>query len=196
MFSVSMFFKKKSAIHSKGILKMKLKLIALAIPALFVASSALAVEGESSTVNFTGSIVETSCSLNTGSKGQTVPLGDVATTAFTGTGTSSQEKPFSITLDGCKATETPSTVTVTFSGNTVSGKADALTTSAADTTNVGVQILQAGEPLTLDGSATSTAQELVEGSNNLQFTARYVALADTVSAGEANATANFTLNYQ
>ncbi|WP_435947292.1 hypothetical protein [Dryocola sp. BD586] len=48
---------------------MKLKLIALAIPAIFAASSAFAVEGESSTVNFTGKVVETSCSLNAGSKG-------------------------------------------------------------------------------------------------------------------------------
>lgn len=174
---------------------MKLKLIALMLPVMFTTSSAFAVEGESSTVNFTGNIVDTSCSLNTGSKNQTVSLGDVSTKAFSGTGTSSQEKPFLIVLDDCNAAGL-GTVDVTFNGNTVSGKADTLSTSDIVTTNVGIQVLQSGTPLAMDGSAASTAQALNDNTNELAFTARYIAISDDVQAGQANATANFTLNYQ
>lgn len=174
---------------------MKLKFIAAVIPAVFMVSSALAVEGETSTVNFTGNIVQDTCSLNEGSKGQTVPLGDVSVNAFSGTGTSTQGTAFSIVLDGCDPA-LASTAAITFQGETVGSDSTALTSSQIDTTNVGIQILQAGAPLMLDGSAASTPQTLNEGSNSMDFTARYIAIADSVAAGEANGTANFTVSYE
>ncbi len=129
-------------------------------------------------------------------KAQTVPMGDVAVSVFTGAGTTSQEKPFSITLEGCDTATNPGSVSIVFSGNAVSGKDDTLATSAVATTNVGLQILQAGAPLVIDGSTASAGQTMVDGSNELAFAARYIALDDDVAAGDANASANFTVNYQ
>ncbi|HCO1253921.1 TPA: fimbrial protein [Escherichia coli] len=174
---------------------MKLKLIAAAIPALFMASSAFAVEGETSTVQFNGNIVEDTCTLANASKGQTVQLGDVSVNAFSGTGSTTQGTPFTIGLEGCNP-EIATTAAISFAGETVGSGATALSTSDVGTTNVGIQILQAGTPLVLDGSATSVPQSLDSGTNSLNFTARYVAVADDVAAGQANGTANFTVSYE
>ncbi|MBJ9260673.1 type 1 fimbrial protein [Citrobacter amalonaticus] len=176
---------------------MKEKLLFIAIPALFITSSAMAaVEGETSTINFTGNVVEDTCSLSGASKNQTVDLGDVSVNSFSGAGTTTVSKPFSITLDGC-STGTYSNASITFNGETETSSATTLVTDNIGTTNVGIQILQNDTPLSLDGSAASDAQTLADGDGNeMKFAARYVAVNADVAAGTANGTANFTVNYQ
>ncbi|HEY4467227.1 MAG TPA: fimbrial protein [Klebsiella sp.] len=175
---------------------MKIKLVAITVSAFFMASSALAaVEGESSTINFTGNIVEETCSLAEGAKGQTVALGDVAVNTFSGAGTTTVARPFTISLENC-APATYTNASITFSGQTEGSDGTALTTSDFSTTNVGIQILQNGTPLVLDGSTASASQSLTDGANDLNFSARYVAVNDDVAAGAANGMANFTVNYE
>lgn len=159
---------------------------------LMISSSAFAIEGETSTVVFNGEIVESTCALATGSKNQVVALGTVSANSFSGAGGTSMAKEFSINLTDCNL-ENASSATVTFSGDTAADNALNVTGGAE---GVGIQILQNGTPLTLDGSTASVAQDLEEGNNSLNFAARYVALEDDVTAGLANATASFTLNYE
>ena len=132
---------------------MKINTFAIFIPAIFMVSSAHAVEGETSSVVFTGNIVEATCELSSGSRSKAVELGDVATTAF------------------------------------IAGAGIA-------TTGVGIQILENGTPLKLNGSQASSAKPLDEGNNVLPFSARYISTLAITQAGEANAVANFTLNYE
>ena len=173
---------------------MKLKLIAVTIPAMIMATSAFAVEGEHSTVNFNGNIVEATCSLAAGSKDQTVTLGDVSTNAFSGANTTAAEKDFTIDLESCD-TAIAQQASLTFSGETANDTA--LKTSEGDTTKVGIQILQGGQPLILDGSTASVPLTLTDGDeNSMPFSARYIALDEAVAAGAANATANFTVSYE
>lgn len=107
---------------------MKMKLLAITVPAFFMASSALAaVEGETSTINFTGNIVEETCSLSEGAKGQTVALGDVAVNTFNGTGTTTVARPFTISLENC-APATYTNASITFTGQTEGSDGTALTT--------------------------------------------------------------------
>ncbi|CAI2538699.1 Type-1A pilin [Serratia ficaria] len=61
---------------------------------------------------------------------------------------------------------------------------------------VGIQLLRDNTPLAVDGSQASTTTSLLEGANSLSFQAQYIALSDAVTAGAANATADFTLTYQ
>ena len=172
---------------------MKVKLISALVPAvLMMSSSAFAAEGETSTVNFTGEIVESTCALAPVSKNQTVDLGQVSANVLATVNSTSQPKAFAINLTGCSLANA-TTATVTFSGDTAADTALNVTGGAA---GVGLQILQNGTPLTLDGSTASAAQTLVVGNNTLDFAARYVALAATVTAGKADAVANFTMNYQ
>ncbi|MBC3252456.1 fimbrial protein [Serratia fonticola] len=172
---------------------MKVKLVSAIVPALFMmSSSAFAIEGETSTVIFNGEIVESTCALAANSKNQVVQLGSVSANTFGGAGGTSLSKEFTINLTDCNL-DNATSATVTFSGDTATDKALNVTGGAE---GVGLQILQNGTPLTLDGSAASVAQELEEGNNTMSFAARYVALADDVTAGLANATASFTLNYE
>lgn len=172
---------------------MKVKFVTAIVPAfLMLSSSAFAIEGETSTVIFNGEIVESTCALATGSKNQVVQLGTVSANAFGGAGGTSMAKEFTINLTDCSL-DNATAATVTFSGDTAADNALNVTGGAE---GVGLQILQNGTPLNLDGSAASVAQELEEGNNAMSFAARYIALDDDVTAGLANATASFTLNYE
>ncbi|MBJ9122323.1 type 1 fimbrial protein [Citrobacter koseri] len=175
---------------------MKFNVPAVLIPAMLMASSAYAVEGETSLVKFNGNITEATCELSSGSRGQNVDMGNVATTAFiSGPGSVTAPKNFSIDLENCGATA--GTASVTFVGDVLpDGESQTLKTSEFSTTGVGVQILQNGTPLKLNGSEPSVAQTLNEGDNSLLFSARYISTLTTAQAGEANAAANFTLNYE
>lgn len=172
---------------------MKSKLIATFIPALFITNAFAAIEGEKGTIQFNGQIVESTCSVAPGSNNQTIDLGQVSANAFGGQGGFSTSKKFSIELSDCN-TDIATQASIVFGGETVSGNDQALSTG--DVTNVGVQILQAGTPLTLDGVTASAPQTLTNGDNKLDFAARYVSLSDDVYPGEANATANFMLQYE
>ncbi|WP_312629569.1 fimbrial protein [Scandinavium sp.] len=176
-------------------MNVKAKYLAVAISALIVTSSAMAAsQGESSTVKFTGSISEPTCTLSDASKDQTVPLGDVQTTAFSGAGSTASAGDINIDLENCSI-KTLKTATVTFKGDTANDTA--LKTTAVDTTKVGIQILENGQPMKLDGSQPSGTQDLVEeGATSFKFSARYVALDEAVAAGDAGGVANFTVNYQ
>lgn len=171
---------------------MKNLLITL-IPAVLVTSSAFAVEGESSTVNFVGTIVQASCSLTTESQDQTVDLGSVLTSTLARQGATSDEKPFIIGLEDCDSSVL-SEASIAFSGETANDTT--LSTNDIANTAVGIQILQDGNELVLDGSAKTTPQQLEDGVNIMEFTARYVAISDQVAAGEANAVANFVIHYE
>lgn len=178
---------------------MKNKLSMLAMATLLVASGSVMadVEGERSTIQFTGKIENDTCVLDSNASAQlNVDMGTITTATFKNTLTST-ERPFSITLTGCN----PDTFTgmyVLFNGDLHNGQDDVVTvggTSPAE--NVGLQILQDGTELKLDGSAGTDVHTITNGENTLNFTARYKADSrDDVSGGDANALVNFTMMYQ
>lgn len=174
---------------------MKNKLAAVIISAISMVSAPVfsAVSGETSTVNFTGKVIQATCSLDTASKNQTVIMDDVPVNFFSGAGSYTSSTDFDIGLENCD-TSVAQTATVTFSGST----ADDVTLETSDiaTTKVGLQILQDGSPLKLDGSTASAPVTLTDGTSSLPFAARYISMDDAPAAGDANATANFTLSYQ
>lgn len=172
---------------------MKVKLVSAVVSSfLMMSSSAFAIQGETSTVIFNGEIVESTCALASGSKNQVVSLGSVSANAFSAVGDTSMAKEFTINLTDCNL-DNATAASVTFSGDTATDNTLNVT-GGAD--GVGIQILQNGTPLVLDGSTASVAQDLEEGSNTMNFAARYISLDSDVTAGQANATASFTLNYE
>lgn len=173
---------------------MKAKLFSVvAIPALVMASASAfaAVEGETGTVNFTGSIKENTCVLDSESVTKTVNLNDVETSVFQQQGAASQEIPFSIVLKDCD----PTKATLTFKGETENDISLKVNGGAK---GVGVQILESGNPIKVDGSAASSQKEITTGGAEWNFGARYVALtsANGIEGGAANATAQYTVNYE
>lgn len=166
---------------------------AVAIPALVMTSvSAFAStnEGETSTVIFKGSIKENTCVLANDSIAQIVELGDVESSVLAKTGRASQPTNFTISLNECDS----ASASVTFSGDTANEEALNVTGGAS---GVGIQILEGGIPLKVDGSASSIVKQVGdENANDFTFAARYIALNDSINAGVANATVQFTVKYE
>ena len=174
---------------------MKKNLIAVAVLASSAfAISAFAADGQ---VNFTGEIIDAACQVvNSPSNPLDVVLGKVAKTAFTGTGSTAAATKFTLKLTNCPATV--STASVKFDGTSVNGDTTllALTQESGVATGVGIQLSDASNTV-LPLYTASMAYPLQSGSvtNNLDFVARYIATAATVTAGPANSMASFTVNY-
>lgn len=152
------------------------------------------------TIQFTGSIVNAPCVIDNNSASAVVNLGQYRVDSFSGSGTTSSPVDFNIDLIDCSV-DTYSKAAVTFNGVTIDGnnKVLALTArQAADTTagGVGIQILQDSEALPVDGTTASTLKSFTEEGVSLRFQAQYLALAENVTPGSANASADFTITYQ
>lgn len=192
---------------------MKLSKISVALitsVSLFSACGAYAADEESATtavvttqggtVHFIGSLVNAACAVSTDSADQIVNLGQYRTASMAGVGTTSATIPFTIVLNDCD-TEVATTAKVAFSGQLASGNNQLLAVSSSDNTatatGVGIQILdEDSSAMTPDGSTFSKGHTLIDGTNTLNFSARYVSTAATPTAGQANADAVFTMQYQ
>lgn len=167
--------------------------LAVLLATIGMSSSVLASDG---TVKFTGIITDKACTVDTASKDQTVDLGTVAKTAFAAKGDVAAAKSFVIKLKTCPTDVTTNGAAVRFDGAAKGGDASILdldTTSVA--TDVGIQIKDAKNTV-VKLFENSSVYKLVEGDNDLNFTARYISTSDTVGAGSANSSAQFTIIYQ
>ncbi|QXX85193.1 fimbrial protein (plasmid) [Providencia sp. R33] len=190
-------------------MKRKCKFITLVLPICVVLSnnsfaeesgvlSPITVGG--GIINFHGSIVNTPCVIDNDDASQTVNLGQYRQDAFTGKSSVSSPVGFDIKLTGC-ATETFKNASLTFSGITVPDENTTLAPVASQSgqitaTGVGIQILQNSKLVNVDGLKATDVVKLNEGDSRLRFQAQYIALADKVTVGAANASADFTITYQ
>lgn len=159
-------------------------------------------------INFTGSVVAAPCAVDNSSDGQSVPLGQIATNQLASKGATGSAVPFKIKLIGCDlspqagATDDTSNYTkasITFSGSTVDATTLQVTADGAGqqpAKNVGIQIMQANKAVNVDGTASTATQDIIAGENEIPFTATYVATDATVTAGAANGSVNFKVNYE
>lgn len=173
---------------------MKKKLLAslIAATSIFTINNALAADGS---IEFTGEITDQACELATGSDALKVNLGKVSKTALPATGATAAATKFTIKLTNCPATAV--SAKVQFDADSYAG--DDKVIALKDETNVakgvGIQITDDTNTVVplFTPSKAYTLKESVE--NNLDFRARYIAQADTVTVGPANANATFTINY-
>ncbi|XGI80454.1 fimbrial protein [Enterobacter hormaechei] len=165
-------------------------------------------------VNFEGSVVAAPCAVDNTTAGQTVTLGQVPTNRLASRGDTSSAVPFSIKLTGCDLSAIDSedaenvvsytSASVIFSGATTGDDStlavQPVASGAADIAdvakNVGVQIFQNNQLVKVDGSTQTSAQSIVNGENEIPFSAAYVATANNVVAGSANSTVNFKISYE
>lgn len=169
------------------------------------AAKAISVDGGK--INFTGSVVAAPCVVDNSSDGHSVPLGQITTHQLPKKGATGSAVPFSIKLIGCDLSPEPGAegasnytkASITFNGATVDSTTLQVTADGAGqqpAKNVGIQIMQANQAITVDGSTSTKAQDIIAGTNEIPFTATYVATADDVTAGAANGSVNFRVNYQ
>lgn len=152
------------------------------------------------TVNFEGSIVNAPCVVEVGSDNSVVTMGQHRMSNFKATGDTSNPVGFDIKLSDC-AVDTYSNASITFSGNTLGGNDNVLALNSASGVDaaaegIGLQILQDGTPVKVDGTTPSASTALKEGDTNIHFNAQYISVADKVTSGSANTSAQFTVKYQ
>lgn len=169
------------------------------IVAALLAGSAFAsvAQAADGTINFTGTIIDTACTVTPATANQTVALGTVNKSAFGGSGSSASPTKFSIVLTSCPVSVT--TATVKFDGptNAVNSSLLAITPAAgSEATNVGVGIYEQ-DATTLIPVASASASKTLSSTTNttFNFIAKYVATATGVTAGPANAVSDFTVSY-
>lgn len=163
-----------------------------------MSASALAVDAGSGTVTFSGSIIDSPCSIAPGEENQEVPLGQVSNVTLDNGGESSAQ-PFQIKLEGCNL-KGDNQVAVTFKG-TEAGKNTGYLQITGDATGAAVKIMNSsGTQIKVNSSAK---QNYVEGNNTLKFQASLIGLklvdaqskVIPVTPGKFQAVTNFTLAY-
>lgn len=164
----------------------------LVAASLGLSVSAFAADGD---VRFTGELTSEVCQVvNNMSNPAEVPLGNVGYTAFTGIGSTARAQSFVLTLKNCPPTVSNALVQFEGTPATADNRSLALTAGPDVATGVAVQISDASNNV-LPLRVASQAYPLTEGSNDLAFVARYVAISDTVTSGSANAVATFDITY-
>ncbi|MBD8182478.1 type 1 fimbrial protein [Pantoea agglomerans] len=148
---------------------------------------------DSTQVNFTGSITETPCSLDSGSQGQEVKLGHIAAHVLENKGESKPEH-FYFNLKDCDIT-TLKNVSVKFTGTADSSDSSLLALGGGQAKGAGIAITH-GDSLVRLGEATAK-QTLEKGSNTLQFAAFLKGDgASEVLPGDFTSVSNVTFTYE
>lgn len=167
--------------------------IAAAVVAGMALSFGVSASQGSGKVYFNGTVIDSPCSLT-----QTEYFIDFEQTSKTHleNGGTSLVKPLNITLEHCDLT-TFSQAVVTFTGNTVAGVPDELST-AGTAAGMGVIINGYGQNVPFDGTPFDGIK-LISGTNTLHFEtwAKKAAGAQAaITEGDYSAISNFTIQYQ
>ncbi|WP_109394610.1 fimbrial protein [Proteus terrae] len=182
--------------------------IALFFSVITASSGVLAAETQTGTLTFKGLIYSSSCSIDindTNSPNANILMGRYPTSAFDGkdseVGGENGNGKIEITLENCPPV---GKVTLKLNGKADSSSDQTLAldnpTSSDTAKNIGIRIYNIkdmSKPLVINGSKTESID--VEGADtswNVEFVAKYISIASTVSPGQADATLNYTITYQ
>ncbi|WP_407860908.1 F17A fimbrial adhesin [Escherichia coli] len=175
----------------------------LGILAAASSSATLAYDG---TINFTGKVVDQTCSVTTGTDPLTVTLPTVSTKSLDSTGKVAGLTPFTISLSGCNTTAATGAQSVKayFEPNATtdydSHNLNISNSGSGNATNVQIQLLDAdGTTQILLGNDSANQGVTPVVINNdamtLRYNAQYYATGQA-TAGNVSATVNYTIAYQ
>lgn len=170
---------------------MKKTLIASLLLTSAAMPAAYAADGQ---INFTGEIIAAACTVDPADATQTVPLGKMASTAFSASGTTAGVAPFKISLTACD--NSISDVSVRFDGSADADNPQLLEVNGG-AGGLGIALYEEDGSTLIPINSNSKVKSIASGSAiQLNFIAKYMATANTVTAGNANASAQFTVDYQ
>ncbi|MGP2446641.1 fimbrial protein [Pantoea ananatis] len=172
-----------------------MKYLSIIVTTLISALNANFATAYDGTINFTGSVTDTACTVDAASANQTVNLGNISSSSFGSAGSTAAATRFTIDLTGCPAAA--KSASVRFDGTVAKGNSSILSLSSGQTaTNLGVGIYQQDSSTLIPiGSSTPSIPLTSSGTNSLTYIAKYYAISTPVAAGTANATATFTIAY-
>ncbi|MCA8003487.1 fimbrial protein [Burkholderia metallica] len=175
---------------------------------LAAASAAHASDGQ---INFTGSVVASTCKINQGVNDLTVTLPRAATNQLTAEGSTAGRTPFKLTLTGCTTdkeeggTMIPAPVnkvSVAFEPgpnvNLATGRLKLTGDDAAKNVEIGI-LNDKYEPIKVGAESSAQNSQIVDidttaGTATLQYSAQYVATGEA-TGGSANSFVTYSLIY-
>lgn len=171
----------------------KKTLVAVALLSAVSMNAAYAVDG---TITFTGSIIAGTCEINGASAPANiaVPLGNYSAFEFGASGSTVANATIPMALTNCPASVT--NVAILFNGTADTTNPALLAVNAGGATGVGIGIYEADGTTAIPVNNASALVALAAGAGNANFVAKYVSTAATVGEGNANATAQFTIQYR
>lgn len=170
------------------------------------ARSALSVNPGASTgtqstggqIEFSGSITDTSCDIDSNSASQVIDLGKWASNFFTGAGSETTKTAFHIKVKDCPASVTK--VAVLFDGTRDSNNSNLLAVNGG-AQGVAIKLYEDDRATPINLGTVSRDQTVLAGAGgastgtaDLEFFVDYISTS-AVSAGAANGTANFNMVY-
>lgn len=175
---------------------MKLKSIAAAFATTAVLTTTQAFAG-AGTVNFSGEILDAACTVDVASQNQTVEMGKYSKSEFAAQGDVTSAKKFQIVLKACP--DTVKSAKLRFDGTPDATNTNLLAVDssvAGAATGVAINLLSADKAVLPLGGENSYSYALsATQDTTLDFYAQYKATAEKVTAGPANAVANFSIVY-
>lgn len=152
-----------------------------------------AVHAADGTINFTGTILDSACTV---AVTPSVAMGSITKSAFTNAGSEAGYTKFNIVLNKCPAAQKNARLVFDGMADTDNASLLKLTTGAGVATGLGVAIYEDVNNTLLPMHMPSSEYALTETvDNNLAFTAKYMATTAAVTSGTANATTDFTVIY-
>jgi major type 1 subunit fimbrin (pilin) len=149
-------------------------------------------------IEFSGSITDTSCNIDSTSANQIVDLGKWASSYFMGAGSETTKTAFHIKVKDCPATVTK--VSVLFDGTRDSNNSNLLAVNGG-AQGVAIKLYEDDKATPINLGTESKDQAVIAGTSgsnsgtaDLEFFADYISTS-AVSAGSANGTANFNMVY-
>lgn len=174
----------------------KIAFIAAFITGALMANANAATDQGHGKVTFTGSIIDSPCSISPDSIDQTVSLGEVSDVALKANGNSGTSVPrnFEIKLENCDVT-TLKSVETTFTGAEGANDGSLGITGTAKGASI---ILTNGDGEQIKLGDASAPRTLQNGDNTLLFSAYLQGdgASATVTPGDFTSVADFTLSYQ
>lgn len=164
---------------------------------IFTLTANAAIVGQT-TINITGSILPSSCTISTGKSNLDVYMGTFANNTLTAVGqVLTPKKSFDVSLTGCN--DGIIGTVMTFSGTADNDEPTLLALSSpdADGTAKGLAIrLSDNADNVIDINKAMALQPLVPGDNTITFNLAYQVTKVPVAAGDANAVLYLDLTYQ
>ncbi|MGL6002112.1 MAG: fimbrial protein [Plesiomonas sp.] len=175
-------------------------LVAMGVGSMLLCGSAVAAGGAGSgKVTFNGEIINAPCSVAPESVDQVVEMGQISTKELV-KGGESNSKQFNIKLLNCEITPDEDAVKVTFSGAKDPVDQNLLVIGGGQAAGAGIKMTAPGTGTAIVLGEPTAAFGLVNGDNELPFSAVLKGYADQttnpLTAGAFTAVTNFTLSYE
>ncbi len=173
-----------------------IKLFSLLHFALFSYKAIADCEYGTCNLKIYGTVVATSCDVDTTSSNQTVDLGNMSIGAFRSVGDNSPFRSFTIRLKDCSSSIQSGSIAFLGEANNINPSLLQLTNEPGMARGVAIQVLNGDSKEPISINSRVPIKNLSPGANELRYLLRYQSTEKNVVAGTANAVMYFDIAYE